>query len=582
MERGNAPQVTSFRNTSTWWLTAIVVLGAALRLFPIWFGLPYPHARPDEETAVWRAAAMLGGDLNPRFFHWPSLMFYALAALYSAASLVRRALSLDPALSQVEQLLIARVFVALAGTLTIVVLYWLVCRVADVTTALIAAAFLAVAILHVRDSHFAMTDVLMTLLVTSSLALVVRAVDASFESGHDRPALRWFAAAGLAGGLATSTKYSAAAIIAAMGIAQLLWLVHVRKAPWLPRHWTASVAFMLAFASGFLVATPYALLDFKTFSADLVFDFTHLKDGHGGVNLGRGWTYHLTHSLPYGTGVPMFLTALAGMVLMLKHRRRHALLVSGFFLAFYGALGSGTTVFFRYILPLVPVVCLMAAVAVRHAAPWLAARTALSPRASLALLIVLAGGLSLVNSVWMDLLLARTDTRVLAAEWLEARIRPGESLHDTGGDYTRLVLEKAEFYRWYFDPDTNSFGDPDGRVPDWLVIHTSPVRLYTRLAPELRRLANEKYDLVHTVHATKGGASRSVYDHQDAFFLPFSGFTTVERPGPTIRIYRRKGAQVPARATDGRAVREISSLRDRATHLCSSVFFSGGNLDCVV
>ena len=33
-------------------LVLVVLFGAALRLFPIWFGLPYPHARPDEETWV--------------------------------------------------------------------------------------------------------------------------------------------------------------------------------------------------------------------------------------------------------------------------------------------------------------------------------------------------------------------------------------------------------------------------------------------------------------------------------------------------------------------------------------------------
>src|SRR5947209_3547367 len=80
-------------------LYAIVVLGAALRLFPIWFGLPYLGARPDEETAIGHAVGVLGGDPNPHFFHWPSLTFYLFAGLYAAASLIRRALFLDPALS---------------------------------------------------------------------------------------------------------------------------------------------------------------------------------------------------------------------------------------------------------------------------------------------------------------------------------------------------------------------------------------------------------------------------------------------------------------------------------------------------
>jgi hypothetical protein len=540
----SSPQAPILRNNSTRWLAAIVLLGAAFRLFPIWFGLPYPHARPDEETAVGRAAAMLGGDLNPRFFHWPSLTFYLFAGAYRAASLARSALSIEPALSPVQQLILSRVLVALAGTFTIVVLFRLARRITDTTTALIAAAFLAVAVLHVRESHFAMTDVLMTLFLTISLALLARAIDVSFEPGREtRPALGLFAASGLAGGLAASTKYSAAAVAAAMGIAQLMWLAHARRAPWIPRLWMPSVVFMLALVAGFLAATPYSVLDFETFSTDLIFDFTHLSGGHAGVDLGRGWVYHPTRSLPYGTGIPMFLAALAGMVIAAKRHPRHSLVIIGFFLAFYCALGSGTTVFFRYILPLVPIVCLMAAIAVRQAAPWVTSRTGLSPAVSLALLVVITGGLSLVNSVWMDVLLARKDTRVLAAEWLEERITPGESLHDAGGPYTQLVLDRASFHRWHFDPDTKTFGDPEGRLPDWLVIHTSPLRAYTQLAPEVRRMSNENYDLVHTVDATKGPASLSVYDFQDAFFLPFSGFSTVERPGPTIRIYRRKGAR---------------------------------------
>ena len=210
-------------------LAAIVCLGAVLRLFPIWFGLPYLGARPDEETAVVHALAILGGDPNPHFFHWPSLTFYAFAALYGAASGIRRALSLDPALTGADHLLLARGFVALAGTLTIVVLFRIGRRVAGDTTGILAAAFLAVAILHVRDSHFAMTDVLMTLLVTVSLALLLRAVDAALAEPRHAGAIRWFAAAGLAGGLAASTKYSAAAVVAAMGAAQLLCLVPVYR-----------------------------------------------------------------------------------------------------------------------------------------------------------------------------------------------------------------------------------------------------------------------------------------------------------------------------------------------------------------
>lgn len=543
--------------SATRWLWGIVAAGAVLRLFPIWFALEYPQARPDEAVAIDHASAALAGELNPRFFHWPSLTFYAFAAVFGAASGVRAVIWQDGMLEGVERVVIARAVVALAGTLTIVVLFSLARRAADTTTGLLAAAFLAVAILHVRESHFAMTDVLMTLLVTTSLALLVRAVDAAFTApDHRRNALGWFAAAGLAGGLATSTKYNAAAIIAAMGAAQLVLLRHQGArcrwrrtgAPAVAPHVAAAVGpvggwpslvFLLAFGGGFLVATPYSVLDYRTFAADLHFNVTHLSGGHG-INVGRGWTYHLVRSLPYGTGIPTFLAAVAGAVVLVWHSPRNACLIGAFALAYHAAIGSGYTVFFRYVLPLVPLVCLLAAVAVRHAGPWVAPRIGLSAGAGT---VLVAAGLavpSLVNSVWFDLLLARADTRVLAARWLAPRLAAGESVHDSGGDYTRLHLGSTPFHSWPFDPAANSFGHPEGRTPDWLVLHQSPLRQYARIPAPLRRLAAKDYELVWMVRATRGAAGAAVYDVQDAFFMPVSGFPTVERPGPTILIYRRR------------------------------------------
>ena len=69
--------------------------------------------------------------VNPHFFHWPSLTFYLFAGLFTAGSWIRCALFLDPAPTELEQLIIARTFVALTGTLTIVVMFRLARRVAD-------------------------------------------------------------------------------------------------------------------------------------------------------------------------------------------------------------------------------------------------------------------------------------------------------------------------------------------------------------------------------------------------------------------------------------------------------------------
>jgi 4-amino-4-deoxy-L-arabinose transferase-like glycosyltransferase len=536
--------------STRYWLIGIVVLGAALRFFGIWFGLSYPLARPDEETAMGLALAMQGGDLNPRFFHWPSFALYFFAALYAAASAVRRVLSLDP-LSGVDHVLLARGAVACAGTLTIVVLFRIGRRVADAHTGVVAALLLAVAILHVRESHFAMTDVIMTLLLTSSLALLLRALDEEGETAESRwRAFRAFAGAGLAGGLATSTKYSAAVVLAAMGAAQLVWLSRNRKAIWSPGTWAPTVLFVSACALGFVAGTPYALLDSEKFLTDLQFDFTHLSGGHG-LDLGRGWTYHVRRSLPYGAGIPVSVAAVAGFVPFARDYGRPAFVLGAFAAAFYLSIGSGYTVFFRYVLPLIPIVCLLAAIGILHTASWLAVRTGLQRALAVGIVTAVVAAPGLVNSAWFDVLLTRTDTRVLAGEWIASRLKPEDSLYDAGGNYTRLDLRHVQFHPWVFDESTGSFGHPEGATPLWLVLHESPLQLYASIPASLRRLAMEKYELVFSVRATRGRAASAVYDLQDAFFLPVSRFSTVDRPGPTIRIYRRRDAgPLPAVAED--------------------------------
>ena len=294
------------------------------------------------------------------------------------------------------------------------------------------------------------------------------------------------------------------------------------------------MAFLAAFAFGFIAATPYALLDFETFTTDLRFDFTHLSGGHG-ITLSRGWWYHLQRSLPYGVGVSIFIAAAAGVVPFAKHYPRHAAVIGTFSIAFYAAIGSGYTVFFRYILPLVPIVCLLAAVAVRHGGPWLASRTGLSNRASLALLVVLAGGPALLYSVWLDVLLARTDTRVLAARWLATRLKPEESLHQATAPYVELDLSDVRFHYWNFDAVNGSFGD-SGRTHAGLAgaATVAAVDVCESSAGTSPRSPAKRYTLVRTFRATRGRARSAVYDWQDAFFMPLCRVPHGRASGPDL------------------------------------------------
>src|SRR4051812_4839238 len=354
-------------------LGTAVLLGAALRFFPIWFGLPYSHARPDETTALGHAAAILAGDPNPHFFNWPSLTLYLFAGAFTAAT------AIGGTLSRMDQFLIARAVVALAGTATILVVARIGRQIADEATATIAAVFLAVAVVHVRDSHFATTDVLMTLLVTASLSLLLDA--------RDTGALRDYAIAGLVAGLAVSAKYSAAPVAVAVFFARGDGR----------RGWVAAAIFLAAMAGGFLTGTPYAIADFTTLLTDVLYERAHLAAGHAG-SAAPAWRAHPSRSLPYGLGPGLFVAAVAGGIPLWRRHRHAALPVVAFAIVFSVAIGVGRTAFFRYVLPLVPIACLSAAVFVQASSAYLAKRMRAGASVVAFVLALIVAAPSVINS----------------------------------------------------------------------------------------------------------------------------------------------------------------------------------------
>jgi len=170
--------------------------------------------------------------------------------------------------------------------------------------------------------------------------------------------------------------------------------------------------------------SPYSLLDFQRFIADVTSDAQHLSDGHG-VDLGRGWVYHATTTLRYGVGAPILGAGVTGMLLLIFRHPRRGLLVALFPVSYYALMGSAYTVFARHMLPVVPFLCLGAAYFIAEGACWLAILLR-RPQWSPALVTLgLIGALwpSVHSVVMFDVLMARTDNRLLARRWVEQRFQ---------------------------------------------------------------------------------------------------------------------------------------------------------------
>ncbi len=149
--------------------------------------------------------------------------------------------------------------------------------------------------------------------------------------------------------LAASTKYAAALIVLPMLAAHLLSERQGEQPPALlnSRLWLYAAACLACFC----LASPYVLIDFPAFIRDISFEAGHLRQGHGGVDLGIGFYYHLRYSLFLGLGWPLFFCGLASLALFSKRNWKKLAILWAFPLVYILLAGRGRTVFLRYALP---------------------------------------------------------------------------------------------------------------------------------------------------------------------------------------------------------------------------------------
>jgi 4-amino-4-deoxy-L-arabinose transferase-like glycosyltransferase len=523
----------SIERRSNFPLLAVVIAAAALRIWGIGYGLSNTLTHPDEGAVFSVALRFFGRNLNPAFFDWPSLFMYAVAAAFVVyfnigrmvgwfgreASFIATATT-HPA----PLLLIARALSAAAGIATVGITYRVGVHLFDRMTALVAALFLAVAALHVRESHLGLTDVSATSLLMASFLYIVR----YWRSGLRRDALL----AALLGGLAASTKYNAVIVTV-----PLFWAIASRDRS---DGRTSRVRLMAicAFvaASAFAAGTPYALLDPSHFAAALREVGGHLRRGHMAL-AGYAWQTHLTSSLRYGLGLPMLVAGLGGMGLLVFRSTREGTLFLLCPVAYFALIGAGQTAFARYILPTIPFLCLGGAFLVTELARTIS-RWSSRPAAAPVLAIIIAALVaapSLWSAIETDRLLQRVDNRLLAAAWLRENFQDGASLFQTGSSYGHLQMQKEGFV-----PDLRYSEVPIDATPapDIIVVLRCPLG-YCDVPAGLNRALSGYVPLIAFV-AARLDDPELVYDRDDAFFVPLAGFRAVTRPGPNVEIYGRQ------------------------------------------
>jgi Dolichyl-phosphate-mannose-protein mannosyltransferase len=390
------------RRNAAWLAGAAAILAGALalRLWGIGHGLPYVYNADENAHFVPRAVGMFGHSLNPGYFVNPPAYTYLLHLAFDLRWGSREAVGDALAVDRTSVFELARIVSALLGTAAVGLLLWSGRRMMGGAVGLIAGALLAVAFLPVHYSHLALNDV-------PTLAPVCLTLLGVATIYRDR-GLHGHAIAGVGLGLACATKYTAGILVLTIVAATVLG----------PRFRISGLLLAGAAAlAAFVVANPYAVLDFGAFRDGLSHQSEASGDGGGklGLSTDSGIVYYVS-TATWGLGwLPALFAAGGAVGLSLRSPRLAAILVPApiVFLLF---MGLQDRFFARWLLPVYPLLCLLAAWSAVALAGLLRRRS--SRRLAAAALGVLLCVQGLVFSVHNDVVLARADTRELARDWM--------------------------------------------------------------------------------------------------------------------------------------------------------------------
>jgi 4-amino-4-deoxy-L-arabinose transferase-like glycosyltransferase len=414
-------------------LALALTAAGLLRLWALGQGVPYMLG-VDEPEVMERAVRMIKtGDFNPHFFDYPSLYLYVQAAVgvlrFLAGALRGEWASLAQA-NTADFYLWGRAVTAGLGTATVWLLYMGGLRW-GARTALLGAALLAVMPLHVRESHFVLTDVPVTFFVTLSFVLSLRA--------HERSTIGSFVLAGAAVGLAAATKYNG-------GLALVMPLIACWMTPSVrPGRLISSLAIVGACIGVFLLGAPYTFLDLPTFLnqfARLASDYRSAPAGETSAFV----TYlkHLWNAWQWPASLLVIGGLVLGIVRAIKGPGRVKwTLVLVFPLLYFWFISRQNIVFGRYLLPIVPFLSLLGAAAVVSGVSQL--RRYEIPRQARSALIVTLVLLALAppsyTSVRFNTSAARTWTTKQAYDWIMREVPRGSKI----AIETRALLLPADY-----------------------------------------------------------------------------------------------------------------------------------------
>jgi 4-amino-4-deoxy-L-arabinose transferase-like glycosyltransferase len=443
----------------------LLLVATLIRLWGINYDLPYIY-HPDEPYTVEISQQIFKtGDFNPHSFNYPSLSIYIQTLAYVPYFLLGKltgilqtpgdlqslkTLGMGITLAQMPTTVLMGRMVTIALGVAAVGLTYITGKVISgkISVGLLAGLALAISPTSVAQSRYITPDIPLTLFTLAAILGSILII----QQGK----MRHYVLAGLCVGFAASCKYNGGLVmISVVGAHILRCGMTSLKDPKI---------YIAGFLSGigFVLTTPFAILDFNTFLADMTMATSRYNYGLEGME-GNSLGWYLNYM--WTTGGLIYLFALAGVFYGFLQRDRSLIGLSFFPLLYFPFISSLLLRNERTFLPLTPVLFLFAASLLIAIGDSLKNLKHGVKRQTLlffwGLFILVSIALPLLLTIQNSYRLATYDSRETARKWLTENIPAGETI-------------ALEAYSPYLDPERYLIlylGQMIYQEPDWYRQH---------------------------------------------------------------------------------------------------------------
>ena len=388
-------------------LVSILCVPVLYRLPGLLHGLPdYPAA--DEPVLIALAVRVIKGEFNPGWFLYPSLYVYLNAVVLLVVHVVHFAgritgLAATPYTPYWMFFAGARALNLLMGALSIGVVYKIAALVLSKKGALLAAGILALLPLHFVHTMRVVPNTITFLTVALATCYALLFLKKPGNAAYLYLSALW-------AGFAWGAKYMVPA--PAAYLAALWFVCRRREERFLGKRLMSALAITCL---TFFISTPFSILSLATFlSSGPVSQHSIYQGGRTGMPL----LFYLERLFFFDVTPLLFITALAGLVLMLRNKRAETTVIVAIPGLWFGICCFYSYTVSRQVMTLSIPIAIWAACAVQAISRPVVRRT----------LLVAALAYPAWQCIVYSYEIARPDIRYQAAQWINTTLPPGSTI----------------------------------------------------------------------------------------------------------------------------------------------------------